>query len=84
MKRIILLNILFFFLLMFVFIIAAFSMGYAYNNRFGTDAGILYILMVLIHFFLNYLLMHKKGFTARKILYASAVIACVYLLVIFH
>ena len=69
---------------MALFIVAALGMGYATDKRFGSDAGILYILMVLIHFFLNYLLMHKKGFTTRKILYASAVIACVYLLVIFH
>jgi len=84
MKRVILLNILFFFLLMCIFLIAAFSMGYAANNRFGTDAGILYILIVIVHLFLNYLIMHKKDFTTKKILYASTVILCIYLLVIFH
>ena len=84
MKKVILLNILFFLLLMGVFLIAAFSMGYATNNRFGTDAGILYLLIVTVHLFINYLMMHRRGFTAKNILYASAAIGCVYLLVIFH
>jgi len=84
MKKIILLNILFFFLLMCLFIIAALGMGYATDKRFGTDAGILYILVVVMHLFLNYLIMHRKAFATRQILYASAVIGCVYLLIIFH
>lgn len=84
MKRVILLNILFFFLLMIIFIIAALGMGYAAERRFGTDAGILYILVVIVHLFLNYLIMHKRDFTTKQILYASAVIGCVYLLIIFH
>jgi hypothetical protein len=70
---------------MFIFLVAAFGMGYAANNRFGTDAGILYILIVTLHLFLNYLIMHKqKDSSTKKILYASAVILCVYLLVLFH
>ena len=84
MKRVILLNILFFFLLMIVFIIAAFGMGYAANNRFGTDAGILFLLVVVVHLFLNYLVMQKKNFPVKHILYTSAVITCIYLLIIFH
>jgi len=84
MKRVILLNILFFFLLMCIFLIAAFSMGYAANNRFGTDAGILYLLIITVHLFINYLMMHKRGFTAKNILYTSAAIGGAYLLIIFH
>ncbi len=84
MKRVILLNILFFFLLMAVFIVAALGMGYATDKRFGSDAGILYILVVIVHLFLNYLIMHKKDFSTKRIVYASAVIGCVYLLIIFH
>ena len=85
MKRILLLNILFFFVLMCIFLVAAFSMGYAANNRFGTDAGILYLLIVTLHLFLNYLIMHKqKDIGTKKILYASAVILCIYLLILFH
>ena len=85
MKRIILLNILFFFILMCIFLVAAFSMGYAANNRFGTDAGILYILVVTLHLFLNYLIMHRQqNISTKKILYASTVILCIYLLILFH
>jgi len=84
MKRVILLNILFFFLLMCIFLIAAFSMGYAANNRFGTDAGILYLLIITVHLFINYLMMHKRGFATKNILYTSAAIGGAYLLIIFH
>ena len=84
MKRVVLLNILFFFLLMCVFLAAAFGMGYATNNRFGTDAGILYLLIVVVHLFLNYMVMHKNGFPVKKIWYANAAIGAVYLLIIFH
>ena len=69
---------------MCIFVIAALGMGYASGNRFGTDAGILYILIVVIHLFLNYLIMHKMNFPTKTILYASAVILCLYLLIIFH
>ncbi|MFT3934340.1 MAG: hypothetical protein QM726_12030 [Chitinophagaceae bacterium] len=84
MKKVILLNLLFFFLLMFIFFIAAFSMGYAANNKYGTDAGILFLLIVILHLFLNYIIMHRKQFNGRQILYASLVIGCVYLLIIFR
>ncbi|MEP6749467.1 MAG: hypothetical protein ABJB86_17150 [Bacteroidota bacterium] len=85
MKRILFLNILFFFVLMCIFLVAAFGMGYAANNRFGTDAGILYLLIVTLHLFLNYLIMHKRKDTStKKILYATAVIVCIYLLILFH
>ena len=59
-------------------------MGYAANNRFGTDAGILFLLIVVVHLFLNYLIMHKKNFPVKQVLYVSAVISCIYLLIIFH
>jgi len=85
MKKIILFNILFFFVLMCIFLVAAFAMGYAANNKYGTDAGILFLLIVTLHLFLNYLIMHRQpGIGTRQILYASAVILCVYLLVLFH
>ncbi|MEP7279762.1 MAG: hypothetical protein ABI813_14020 [Bacteroidota bacterium] len=85
MKKIILLNIVFFIVLMCIFLVAAFSMGYAANNRFGTDAGILYLLVVTLHLFLNYLVMHRQqGIASKKILFASAAILCIYLLVLFH
>jgi len=85
MKKIVLLNILFFFLLMIIFIVVAFGLGYASSNKYGTDAGILYLLVVVVHLFLNYLIMHKQPAIARKqILLASAAIVCVYLLLIFH
>lgn len=85
MKKIILLNILFFFLLMCIFLVTAFAMGYAANNKYGTDAGILFLLVVTIHLFLNYLLMHRQpAITRKQILFVSAVILCVYLLVLFH
>lgn len=85
MKKIILLNILFFFVLTCIFLVAAFSMGYAANNKFGTDAGILYLLIVTLHLFLNYLVMHKqKDITTKKIVYVSGVILCIYLLILFH
>jgi hypothetical protein len=85
MKKIILLNILFFFVLMCIFLVAAFAMGYASNNKYGTDAGILFLLIVTVHLFLNYLLMHRQtGIATKQILFVSAVILCVYLLVLFH
>ncbi len=85
MKRIILLNIVFFALLMLLFIIAAMAMGYASGAKYGTDAGILYILVVTVHLFLNYLIMHRQpGYTTKKLLGASAIILCVYGLIIFH
>jgi hypothetical protein len=85
MKKIILLNLLFFAVLMCIFLVAAFSMGYATGKRFGTDAGILYLLIVTLHLFLNYLIMHKqKNIAAKHIIYASAVILCVYVLILFH
>jgi hypothetical protein len=84
-KKIILLNILFFFVLMCIFLVAAFAMGYASNNKYGTDAGILFLLIVTVHLFLNYLLMHRQtGIATKQILFVSAVILCVYLLVLFH
>jgi hypothetical protein len=85
MKKIILLNIIFFLALMCIFLVAAFAMGYATNNRYGTDAGILFLLIVTLHLFLNYLLMHRQaGITGKQILFMSSVILCVYLLVLFH
>ena len=85
MKRIILLNLAFFALLMLMFIIAAFAIGYASGAKYGTDAGILYILVVTVHLFLNYLIMHRQqDFSSKKLLGASAVILCVYGLLIFH
>ncbi len=85
MRKIILLNLLFFFLLTCIFLAGAFAMGYASNNRFGTDAGILYLLIVTLHLFLNYLVMHRQpGINTKKILYVSAVILCIYLLILFH
>lgn len=85
MKKIILLNILFFFVLMCIFLVAAFSMGYAANNKYGTDAGILYVLIVTLHLFLNYFLMHRQpNIGVKKILFASATILCIYLLILFH
>ena len=85
MKKIILFNILFFFLLMCIFLVTAFAMGYAANNKYGTDAGILFLLIITLHLFLNYLLMHRQPGVGRKqILFVSAVILCVYLLVLFH
>jgi len=84
MKKVILLNLLFFFLLMCAFIATALGLGYVTDKRFGTDAGILYLLVVVLHLFFNYLLMHKRAFSTKHILYASAVIGCVYLLIIFH
>lgn len=85
MKRIILLNIVCFLLLMILFLVAALGMGYAAGNRFGTDAGILFILVVVIHLFLNYLIMHRqKDIRPRKIWVATAVILCIYLLLLFH
>jgi len=85
MRKIILLNIVFFVLLMCVFLVAAFAMGYASNNKYGTDAGILFLLIVTLHLFLNYLLMHRQaGITTKQILFASAVILCLYLLLLFH
>ncbi len=60
-------------------------MGYAVDKRFGTDAGILFILIVTVHLFLNYLVMHKqKTSSTKKVLLVSAVILCVYLLLLFH
>jgi hypothetical protein len=85
MKKTILLNILFFFVLICLFLAAAFSMGYVDNKRFGTDAGILYLLVVTLHLFLNYLVMHRqKNMSIKRILYVSAVILCIYLLILFH
>ena len=85
MKRIILLNSLFFLLLMIIFLVAALGMGYAAGNRFGTDAGILFILVVVVHLFLNYVIMHRqKHIRSRQIWVASAVILCIYLLLLFH
>jgi len=84
MKKIILLNLLFFVLLMGIFLVAALGMGYAANNKFGTDAGILYILIVVVHLFINYLIMHKKAFPPKNTWYMSGFIACIYLLILFH
>ena len=85
MKKIILLNILFFFVLMCIFLVSAFAMGYAANNKYGTDAGILFLLIVTLHLFLNYLIMHRQtGITTKQVLFVSAVIICIYLLVVFH
>lgn len=85
MKRIVLLNLLFFVLLMILFLVAAFSMDYAAGKRFGTDAGILYLLVITLHLFLNYLVMHRQKDTGtKKILYVSAVILCIYILLLFH
>lgn len=85
MKRIILLNLVFFALLMLLFIIAAFAMGYASGAKYGTDAGILYILVLTVHLFLNYLIMHRRpDYTPKKLLAASAIILCVYVLIVFH
>ena len=85
MKKIILLNILFFVLLMCLFLVAAFSLGYLGGDKYGTDAGILYLLVVTIHLFLNYLIMHKQpAVRSKQIWVASAVIGCIYLLIIFH
>lgn len=60
-------------------------MGYASGAKYGTDAGILYILVITVHLFLNYLIMHRQpDYTPKKMLGASAVILCVYGLIIFH
>ncbi|MEO5683311.1 MAG: hypothetical protein ABIQ88_11760 [Chitinophagaceae bacterium] len=85
MKKIIFFNILFFFVLLFILMIAALGMGYASNNRFGTDAGILYVLIIVVHLFLNYFIMHRQAqFSLKKIGYASAIILAAYLLILFH
>ncbi len=70
---------------MLLFIIAAFAMGYASGAKYGTDAGILFVLVVTVHLFLNYLIMHRQPeFSPKKLLGASAVILCVYGLLLFH
>ena len=85
MKKILLFNILFFFVLICLFFVSAFAMGFVANNRYGTDAGILYLLMITIHLFLNYLLMHRQStYSVKRILYVSSAIICIYLLLLFH
>jgi hypothetical protein len=85
MKRIILLNIVFFVLLMLIFIGVGFAMGYASGARYGTDAAILYVLTVTIHLFLNYLIMHRQpDFSPKRLLIASLLILLVYLVIVFH
>jgi hypothetical protein len=85
MRKVIFLNILLFFVLGGIFLVAAFGMGYAANNKFGTDAGILYILIIVVHLFLNYLIMHKqKDIGSKQILLVSTVIFCIYALILFH
>ena len=70
---------------MCIFLVAAFAMGYAANNKYGTDAGILFLLVITIHLFVNYLIMHRQpGIRPKQVLFVSAVILCVYLLVLFH
>ena len=85
MKKVLLFNLLCFVVLMALFLAAAFAMGYAGGKRFGSDAGILYLLVTTLHLFANYTFMHRKtAFTGRQIGYASAVILCLYTLVLLH
>jgi hypothetical protein len=85
MKKIFLLNLLIFFVLMALFIAAGFAMGYAADKRFGSDAAILFVLVVLVHLFLNYLvLLRQKMATAKSIAISCLVILAVYALVLFH
>jgi hypothetical protein len=85
MKKLILLNIAFFIVLMLLYMVTGFALGYASGAKYGTDTAILYLLVVLVHLFLNYRLMHKyPAFTARHRWYASAIIGCVYTLLVFH
>ncbi|MDE3247999.1 MAG: hypothetical protein KGO82_05035 [Bacteroidota bacterium] len=84
MKKLILLNLLFFVILMLLFFAATFALGYAGKN-YGTDGALVFLLAIVIHLFLNYLLMHKRPeFNWKKGLAASACIIAVYLLVLFH
>ena len=70
---------------MLLFTIAAFAMGYASGAKYGTDAGILYVFVVTVHLFLNYLIMHRQpDYTHKKMLGACVVILCVYGLIVFH
>lgn len=84
MKKLILLNLLFFVVLMLLFMVATFALGYA-GKSYGTDGALVFLLAIVIHLFLNYLLMHKQpGFSWKKGLAVSACIIALYLLVLFH
>ncbi len=84
MKKIILLNILILILLLIVFLVAGFALGYS-GGRFGTDAGLLFLLVVAVHLFLNYIIVHRqKNLPPRTMLYSTLVLVCVYLLILFH
>jgi hypothetical protein len=85
MKKLILLNIAFFVILMLLYMLTAFTLGYVAGAKYGTDTAILYLLVVLVQLFLNYRLMHKNAaFTTRHRWYASTIIICMYALLVFH
>lgn len=84
LKKLILLNLLFFIILMLLFIAATFALGYA-GKSYGTDGAIVFVLAIVIHLFLNYLIMHRQpGFNWKKGTAASVCIIAAYLMVLFH
>lgn len=83
MKRVIIFNLVFFVVLFSLFFIAAMALKME-TSQFGSDSGLLYVLIVVIHLFLNYLIMHRRHFSTKHILMVSGVIVCVYLLELFH
>ena len=83
MKKIILWNVVILVVLMLIFLVVGFALGY--TGRFGTDAGILFLLILAIHLFLNYIIVHRqKDLPPRTILYSNIAIVAIYLLILFH
>jgi hypothetical protein len=76
-------NTLIFVALFIVYLVLGFVLSSDASKRFGTDAGILFVFIITVHLFINYLLLQKNQLAkAKYILIFSIAIIAAYLLLI--
>lgn len=76
-------NTLIFVALFIVYLVLGFVLSSDASKRFGTDAGILFVFIITVHLFINYLLLQKNQLAkAKYILVFSIAIIAAYLLLI--
>ncbi|MBC7905050.1 MAG: hypothetical protein H7Y27_16600 [Gemmatimonadaceae bacterium] len=82
--RIVLFNLALFVLLTILFAASAMILG-SMPQKFGSDAAILFVLMVVIHLFLNYIFIQKQREAGVKyLLWSTLALLLVYTLMLFH
>lgn len=77
-------NTLIFVALFIVYLVLGFVLSSDAGKRFGTDAGILFVFIITVHLFINYLLLQKNQLAKAKyiLIFSIAIIAAYVLLIV--